>query len=170
MDSSLWLNVIDEEVWLEPMLVCGFSGPTGSVRSYTGFSMVYIFCLPAVCLRMCSLLWVPFMLVHCSSLISLPFAGDDKYMCPSGDKYLHWLCPCDGDWQLPPSGLPWVPACSAQGSYLGSTIPKATSPNSSIGNEVNLPWLDSSPKRNSVILKGSKCCSWEGWLYLDTYM
>ena len=42
-----------------------------------------------------------------------------------GGKYLHWLCQCDGAWWLPLLGLPWIPACSAWGWYLDSTIPEA---------------------------------------------
>ena len=29
-------------------------------------------------------------------------------------KYLHWFCQCYGAWWLPVSGLPWIPARSAQ--------------------------------------------------------
>lgn len=145
------LNVIGEEVWLELMLVCGFSGPSCSVRSYTGFSRVYVLCLPAV--------WECAVCSECHSCLCTVAPSSLSLLMvmisTSGDKYLHWLCPCDGVWQLPLSGSPWIPACSVQGSYLGSTIPKATSPNLSIGNELNLSWLDSSPKRHSVSPNGS---------------
>ena len=51
-------------------------------------------------------------------------------------KYLHWFYQCDGTWWLPLSGLTWIPARSAR-ITRGSTISKAPSPSSSIGDGFN---------------------------------
>ena len=54
----------------------------GLIHSFAELSVCVLL---ASCVRMCSLLWVPFILVVCFySFISLPFTGDGTYMIMYG--------------------------------------------------------------------------------------
>jgi len=122
-------------VWVEPMLASSLQGNHawwGLIQVFTG--------LTRFACQLCENVQFAFECHSCllSAFASLPPSLSLVTESIWVGKYLHWLCQCDSAWWLPLSGLPWIPACSVRGSYLGSTISKAPFPTSSIGHEFNI--------------------------------